>query len=266
MSRGDPHYMKLDMLALTGGKIQQLSVSEFHTYEWGYWRLSVLRRSERIPCVLVTTSVLHMGCMTGVRSVPTHTQRLHNLGLITVWQNGDVTVHGTRARHGKLTWNERPCDCSVEELYRPYTKPIQILYRGIARQHDSTTAREEVTNTLSQDSISNTNSVLRESELVPKGGMIQEPEPIRILTDDQINDEADRILLGFGLDTENPTDRATIWSMFKSYKAVDVVDAFLVTKDKQMIDREGTSEVPLQTSALAYMWGCLRGNLKEDGI
>lgn len=142
MSRNDPHYFKLDMDILHGEKIGQLTKTELHTYIFGYWRLSVLCRSECIKCAIVTSIRVSKSCGTSARLVPIHTQKLHNLGLITVHTNGDVTVHGTMARHAKLNWDEYTPECAVQNLYRIYTEPIRVCVRGIARQHDSTTAKK----------------------------------------------------------------------------------------------------------------------------
>ena len=255
MSRGDPHYFKLDMDALHGEKIGRLSVPELHTYEWGYWRMSVLRRSERIPCVLVTALELSRNCRTGVRVVPLHTRKLHNLGLITVWLNGDVTVHGTRARHARLEWNEYTPDDPVEELYRPCTGVVKITVQGIARQHDSTT--DKIVPTPKEKIIENNSSGKKEEpELVST--IVDSPNPNQeYLRESKLASAVDDILLGFGMDSEKGEDRASVTSMYRSFPHRLVTDAYLVTKDRMY--RAASGQEPPLDSPIAYMWTVLRG-------
>ena len=258
MSRGDPCYFKLDMDALHGEKIGRLSIPELHTYIWGYWRLSILRRSERLLNCFVTAQELSKNCHTGVRVVSLHTRKLHNLGLITVWCNGDVTVHGSRERHAKLRWNEMVPDCSVRELYRPYMGVVKITVQGIARQHDST--RGSIIHTPIPSSISSDISIPDRVDLESNQELGKNPDPAPRLDRMKVQELSWEICNGLGIDS-NIKNMASLANMLASWPAPLVQDAFQKTADKQEADKAGTSQGRLK-NPLGYMVGCLRKERK----
>lgn len=258
MSRGNPHYMKLDIDALRGEKISQLTIHELHTYIWGCWRLSVWCRSDHLTVDRVTSLLLPNYCRTSNRRLPVHLTKLHNLGLISIHSNGAITVYGVMARHGKLRWNESvpdvlygvlPVPCTVDQWY-----PVQ----PIARQHDSTTAREK--------NISITNlplrseSIVDNSDLDSEGGIDPDSKPERYLTGDKLESTVRDIVRDLCL-TDTIANRVSIYDMFRNNPARLVMDAFLQTSDRQESDKCGTSESPLQ-NPIGYMVELLRKELR----
>ena len=283
MSRNDPHYFKVDMDILDGEKVSQLTVHELHTYIWGYWRMSVFRRSERISAELCRTKLLQNFCRTASKNIPIHTQKLHNLGLITVWQDSSVTVHGTRARHAKLRWNEWEPDVLYGVLKRPHMGKLKLPIQPIALQHDSTTV--SIQQRSSQDSISfnisNPDSVGLKGQL--ENGQNAKDNPPDISPDisggqgrqnnrqsrkdyisgQDIKDNSWDICNGLGIE-DTIKNMSSLADMFHTYPAWVVMSGYSKTRDKLEADKSGTSEVPLQGSPLAYMWGCLRKERSHD--
>ena len=279
MSRGDPVYAKVNIDILTGEKVSQLTPQERDTYILGYWMLAVKFRLERMPGRLCDARMLATRLTKSRKSVRRHREVLSHLGLVIIHDDKSVTVKGVRARHAKLKWSEYDPNCPVwgkdSSRYTPHTRPID----GIARQHDSTRAREYlsipnltpegkpiVDNSENESGLGLESGTGNGSESGQAEGASLESNsqpdsdsarPAQLTDPFKVRDESWQICNGLGIE-DTDMNMSTLASMFSQYPAPVVKQAYLDTKDKQESDKCGTSDVPMQKPALAYLWGCLR--------
>ena len=270
MSRGDPIYCKVDIDIVYGEKFSQLTKAEQHTYIFGPWMLAVKYKLGRLPLHTYSGHTTAARVSSSVRTVTRHLQRMHDLGLIILHENGDLTVCGVKRNHAKLRWGTDPSDLPhtvpIQGGYGEDTRPIQ----GIVREYESKRVRQS----LNTNSIPNSYSG---AVNVGEPGMgasaeqgdgknpepSQQPNPARYISGQDLKDASWRICNGLGIE-DTIKNMSSLADMFHSYPSSLVQDAFLKTRDKQEADKSGTSDKPLENSPLAYMWGCMRRE-RQDG-
>jgi len=249
MSRGDPHYAKVDIDIVFGEKFSQLTASEQHTYLLGPWMLAVKYKLERLPACINCTRLTASRLLKGCRTVAKQLQRMHDVGLITKHSNGDITVHGVKACHARLRWNKNVDNFPVASPYNPRSFPNQ----GIVREYESTTG--SIQQRSSQDSISL--NISNPDSVDLKGQQKNGQSRKGYISGQDIQDRSWEICNGLGIE-DTIKNMSTLADMFHTYPAAVVMSGYGKTRDKLEADKAGTSEVPLQGSPLAYMWGCLR--------
>ena len=294
MSRGDPVYCKVDIDIVYGEKFSQLTKAEQHTYIFGPWMLAVKYKLGRLPLHTYSGHTTAARVSSSVRTVTRHLQRMHDLGLIILHENGDLTVCGVKRNHAKLRWGTDPSDLPhtvpIQGGYGEDTRPIQ----GIVREYESKRVRQSLNTNSIPNSYSGAVNVgepgmgasaeqgdgkkpsimdlrgiapdltgnLTSEEFVRKVRDKQDPAPTaRYISGQDLKDASWRICNGLGIE-DTIKNMSSLADMFHSYPSSLVQDAFLKTRDKQEADKSGTSDKPLENSPLAYMWGCMR---REQG-
>ena len=258
MSRGDPEYCRVDIDIVFGEKFQQLTSEEQHTYLLGPWMLAVKYRFERLPAYIQCTRLTVARLSKSKRTVARHMQRMHDIGLIILHENKDVTVCGVMKSHARLHWKDYDDYVPLPGHYPDTSLPVG----AVDREYESTRVREP------NISILNLNpeggAIVDNPGLSADAGQDKKPDKkpgkIRLpqVTDPIIvQDESWMICNGLGIE-DTDANMNTLADMFSRYSGADVKQAYLDTKDKQESDKCGTSAVPMQKPPLAYMWGCLR--------
>ena len=243
MSRNDPIYMKVHLDIIQGEKFSQLTANERDTFIFGPWRLAVKYRKTTGTFLEFSWKFTGNYLKKDWRVTQRHYVKFHNIGLITIYECGSITVHGVRECHAKLHWNDNSTVSPYGAKPHPRTLPIWVPISCIVGQHDSKTGRCILTPIPS--SISSDISIPdRDGDMGSKRGSQESGKnPDTYLSGIEARDASWRICEGLHID-DTIKNMASLRNMFASWPGRLVQDAYGKTRDKQAADKAGFNSHP----------------------